>query len=473
MTGTGKTTRSVSLTGTQQIDALIYGEAWAGSTVTYAFPTSASSYNYYGEPDNNFETLSSRQQSAVRFALDTAYGGRANDGFSVEGFTNLTVSVGSATTATLRYAQSDEALPTAYGYLPSTSAWGGDVWISSASANRSPAAGNYAWLVMLHETGHALGLKHGHVAEYGSPALPSSYDSMEYSIMTYHSYIGERSTSGFMNETYGFAQTFMMLDIAALQEIYGADYTTNAGDTVYKWKPSSGDTYVNGEVAIDAAANRIFATIWDGGGSDTYDLTAYSSAVNIDLRPGKYSITSEAQLAYLGGGPNQGNSRGNVFNALLHDSDTRSLIENAYGGSGSDTIRGNVGSNKLSGYSGADKLYGDAAKDVLFGGAGNDRLYGQSGNDILYGGTGTDRLSGGDGYDDFVFRKGYGKDWILDFEDGTDDIDLRAYSYSGVDQVLDKASQSNDDVIIKFTSSDILVVADFLLKNLGAGDFLL
>ena len=32
----------------------------------------------------------------------------------------------------------------------------------------------------------------------------------------------------------------MMLDIAALQELYGADFAVNAGDTVYRWKPGSG-----------------------------------------------------------------------------------------------------------------------------------------------------------------------------------------------------------------------------------------
>src|SRR5690606_38914874 len=150
-------------------------------------------------------------------------------------------------------------------------------------------------------------------------------DSMEYSIMTYRAYIGAPVSGGYGNEEYGYAQTYMMLDIAALQRMYGADFSTNSGKTVYKWKPGSGDTYVNGKVGIDAAsgadANRIFATIWDGGGTDTYDLTAYSSGVRIDLRPGKHSVFSDAQLAFLGGGPNDGFARGNIFNALLYKGD--------------------------------------------------------------------------------------------------------------------------------------------------------
>ena len=39
-------------------------------------------------------------------------------------------------------------------------------------------------------------------------------------------------------------------------------------------------------------------------------------------------------IAYLGGGPNDGYSRGNIFNALQYNGDARSLIEAAIGGSG-------------------------------------------------------------------------------------------------------------------------------------------
>ncbi|PJN92662.1 protease, partial [Amaricoccus sp. HAR-UPW-R2A-40] len=92
-------------------------------------------------------------------------------------------------------------------------------------------------------------------------------------------------------------------------------------------------------------ANRIFATIWDGGGYDTYDLSSYTTNLSIDLSPGGYSSFSAAQKAYLGGGPNGGYARGNIFNALQYGNDTRSLIEAAIGGSGNDTMIGNVADN--------------------------------------------------------------------------------------------------------------------------------
>ena len=133
-----------------------------------------------------------------------------------------------------------------------------------------------------------------------------------------------------------------MLDIAALQHLYGANFATNAGDTVYSWSPWSGETRVDGEVALPAEVNRIFATIWDGGGADTYDLSDYVDDLRLDLRPGQASIFSDFQRAFLGGGPNGGLARGNIFNALQHEGDPRSLIENAVGGSGDDGIRGNA-----------------------------------------------------------------------------------------------------------------------------------
>jgi serralysin len=395
MTGTGKTTKTVTATGTQTTDGLLFGTAWDGP-ITYAFPTASSDYSYTGEPTNVFGTVSTLQQNAAKFALDTAFGPAANDGFSVEGFTNVTISGGSNTTATLRFAETNGS-GTAHAYFPTTAAVGGDVWFGRSFDYRSPVAGNYAWATMLHEIGHALGLKHGHETQNGFPTLPSNTDSMEYSIMTYRSNVGGH-TNYYANEEFGYAQSYMMYDIAALQKMYGADFSTNSGNTVYKWNPNSGDTLVNGQIAIDAGGNRIFATIWDGGGSDTYDLSAYTTGLSIDLRPGFYSKFSAVQLAKLSF-ETDSFARGNIFNSLLFNGDLRSLIENAKGGSGSDTIRGNQGTNALVGNDGNDILYGYDGNDKLYGGAGHDALAGGNGNDVLTGSAGGDKLIGGAGTD--------------------------------------------------------------------------
>lgn len=395
MTGIGKVTKTITASGTQTIDGLLSGNAWSG-TITYAFPTSSGSYTYTGEPQNNFGTISTQQQNAAKFALDIAFGSAANDGFSVEGFTNVAISAGGATDSNLRFAASDTP-PTAWAYYPSTGNQGGDLWFGRDFDYTKPVAGNYAWATMLHEIGHALGLKHGHEAEGSFPALPSATDSMEYSIMTYRSNVGGH-TNYYANEEFGYAQSYMMYDIAALQRMYGADFSTNSGTTVYKWNPGSGDTLVNGQVAIDAGGNRIFATIWDGGGTDTYDLSAYTTGLSIDLRPGNFSKFSTAQLAKLSF-ETDAFARGNIFNAMLFNGDLRSLIENAKGGSGNDTINGNQGVNSLFGNGGVDKLFGFDGNDTLNGGSGNDTLDGGNGNDTLFGGSGADVLKGGAGTD--------------------------------------------------------------------------
>ncbi|TAV47130.1 rhizobiocin [Rhizobium leguminosarum] len=381
-------TKNVSSTGDQKVDGLFSGTAWDG-TITYAFPTTSSSYaddgaDLYYEKYYSFSPISSQQQSLALYFMEQSYGSAANDGFSVEGFTNANFEAGSANTATVRFAQtSDPYLETAGANFPAAGERGGDIWFGTGYAGteddyRFPRFGNYAGQTLAHELGHALGLKHAHE---GGTVVPSAYDSLEYTIMTYHTFIGD-DERGAKYEHDGAPQSFMMLDIAALQEMYGADYTTNSGDTVYKWNPNQGITYVDGVAAITPAANRIFATIWDGGGIDTYDLSAYTTALKIDLRAGGYSVFSQGQLADLGGGPNNGYARGNIFNALLYHDNVAPLIENVRAGSGNDTIVGNEADNALWGNAGNDTLTGDSGNDILDGGAGIDKMSGGMGNDV-------------------------------------------------------------------------------------------
>jgi VCBS repeat-containing protein len=153
--------------------------------------------------------------------------------------------------------------------------------------------------------------------------------------------------------------------------MYGANYNTNSGDSIYRWSPTTGEMMVDGVAQGAPGGNKIFMTIWDGGGNDTYDFSNYTSAVSVSLNPGEWSTASSAQLAYLGGGYY---ATGNIANALLYQGNIASLIENAVGGSSNDVLIGNLADNWLT---------GNAGNDYLDGGLGIDTS-GYSGASIYY-----------------------------------------------------------------------------------------
>jgi serralysin len=457
--------KSITSSGNYLADSLTYGVSW-DRAITYAFTIAAEEYNYTNETQRDYAPTTLSQQVAVLFAVEQSAGSAADDGFSVEGFTAIDISSGDARTANLRFGQSS-APATAYAYMPGTYEQAGDVWFGRNYDYTNAQAGNYAWHTILHETGHALGLKHGHEAKGAFAALPTNYDSVEYSVMTYRSFVGG-SAGAYSYSTWSAPQTYMMADIAALQQLYGADFTTNADDTVYRWTPGSGDTLVNGEIAVDAGGTVIFATIWDGGGNDLYDLSAYATDLVIDLRPGAASAFGDSQLASLGSG---NKASGSIYNALLYNDDRRSLIENAIGGSGSDALTGNQAANFLVGQGGRDVISGAGAADKLMGGDGDDQLLGGRGHDKLFGDDGDDILTGGIGRDVFRFMRGDGADTITDFTAGEDRLGFKGLVGLDAEALLADATQSGADVILDLGNGDSVTLLDVALDALTAADF--
>ena len=205
-----------------------------------------------GEQNTGFQAFNSVQQAATASILNM-YSAVANVTFTQ-------IAETSTQSADLRYAESNQP-STAWGYYPSVSPEGGDAWFNSSSGwYDNPVLGNYAWLTITHETGHLLGLKHPQDVSGSFGAVPVSANSLEYSVMSYRSYIGASTTQGLTNATWSFPQTLMLYDIAALQYMYGANYNTNSGDSVYKWNPNTGQETINGVAQTAPGGNTIFMT---------------------------------------------------------------------------------------------------------------------------------------------------------------------------------------------------------------------
>lgn len=156
-------------------------------------------------------------------------------------------------------------------------------------------------------------------------------------------------------------------------------------------------------------------TLHGGGGGDRLDGGVGSDTVSYG---GSTSVTVDLTSGVTWGGDAQG--------------DTLVSIENVLGSAQSDILNGNDSANKLWGSFGDDYVFGQGGNDLLDGDYGDDTIIGGAGNDTLIGGYGNDRLTGDGpglgGFDVFVLGPSQGRDRIVDFVSGVDDIGLRNFS---------------------------------------------
>ncbi|MGD9864398.1 MAG: M10 family metallopeptidase C-terminal domain-containing protein [Pseudodonghicola sp.] len=320
--------------------------------------------------------------------------------------------------------------------------------------------------LLLHELGHALGLKH----PFSDPALPEAYDTNKYTVMSYT----ENPDNG------AFSDAMMLFDVYAAQDTWGA-VGFNAGDTSYT-----------------GARTATVDVVWDTGGRDIFDASDRQGAVVLNLKQGAFSsfdTTDDVAIAFgsriekaTGGAGNDlivGNNARNVLsggagddviragggNDILRGNDGADILR---GGDGDDSLLGQGGNDRLLGETGDDVLEGGAGDDILSGHAGKDRLTGGAGDDTLRGGAGRDVLSGrtGDdilfgqaGGDRFVFGVGGDNDRIEDFEDDVDTI--RFVGLGDAATVLSHATQIGADVLFDFGSGDSLTVLNMTVNALS------
>ncbi|MFO1033804.1 MAG: M10 family metallopeptidase C-terminal domain-containing protein [Hyphomicrobiales bacterium] len=226
-----------------------------------------------------------------------------------------------------------------------------------------------------------------------------------------------------------------------------SDHVTDEGGAdIYKFGGKS-DVFVavgsnsnNGDDTVDGGANS--GTIPSlGVYGDLYDASASFSNLRINLDTvAVISLTNGlASSTLLAAGTATDNGIGPDFGL-----DYIKNFEMAYGGSGNDIIIGNASANRIEGNGGADELWG---------GKGNDSLDGGGAGDFLYGGLGRDELRGGDSSTDFFIYKSVaestlaltGRDMIMDFTTGEDEIDLRQLSLVNFNLIAASSSFTSGD----------------------------
>ncbi len=375
---------TATVSGTYYLDAAVFGNQSAGAyTLSAATAPAIPTYTldqiadylttgYWGGPINHFsggtitysvQGLTAAEQVLARAAM------RAWD--DVASFTLVEVSGG----ASIGFDNSGSGIAEA-----SSDGTSAVVHISSDWNGGDNSLGSYAFQTYLHEIGHALGL--GHAGPYNGNAtygVDNLYqnDSWATTVMSY--FAQDEAGTG----TYGVVMGPQIADIIAIGNLYGLSTTTRTGDTTYGFNSNAGQLYSFAD-AIYAARGAPALTLFDNGGTDTFDLSGYSQNQCIDLNAEAWSDV--------------GGKIGNIAIAR------GTSIENAIGGSGADTITGNAIANSLYGGAGADTINGNDGNDVIFAGAGLDILAGGNGDDTLVGNTDifaqeTDTINGGIGND--------------------------------------------------------------------------
>ncbi|RME15806.1 MAG: hypothetical protein D6801_06670, partial [Alphaproteobacteria bacterium] len=362
----------------------------------------------------------------------------------------------------------------------------GDLWVNTG--NRQQAMNVYghdSWDTFLHELGHALGLHHPN--EDPNNHHHASNNNSLWTVMSYKPIPTEVGESKLHK---AWPLTPMVLDIKAIQKLYGPNLATRATDTTYfgdgdgttdlAYQYGANGMQVTGSDGID---RDVYLTIWDAGGTDLIDASDLSTISRIDLRPGHYStIGSEKNNIGIAAAVKVGGTVVNYIENATAGSANDRLIGNAavnvlHGGAGNDYAKGGKGADELHGDAGNDILRGEDQGDWLYGGDGRDLLIGGKGWDKLYGDAGRDTLVGNGGRDYFSFLTGFGHDKVKDFQDGVDAIVLDSDLWGGTtltgDQVVAQfGSVSHGNAVLTFAGGEQVVFQGVGDVTLLADDFL-
>ena len=324
-------------------------------TFYYAYPTSLDGYRPNAEDRDGYQPFNSKQKAFSLLAMN--YVASVVD-------LHFIATDNPNNTNTIAFGNNRQSGSAGYAYYPGYDYYSSDVFLNYyTSSNLNPLDGDRSAYVLIHELGHALGLKHPFESPQPSgdvdpgPYLPSTEDTSTWTVMSYS------------DSPPQYHLTYSPLDIAALQYLYGPSPTARAGD----------DTY-------SVSANTC-NFIWDGAGLDTVSAEGLSTGVTLYLEPGYWGfvgaksslITSAGQITVNFG----------------------TVIEKAIGGSGDDQLYGNGVNNEIKGLAGNDVIDGgEGDADVsVYRGVRSDYVVTKTAEntytvrDIVAGRDGTDTIT--------------------------------------------------------------------------------
>jgi serralysin len=296
--------------------------------------------------------------------------GRVMAGFAAyEAVANLTFRQtavkGDAELKLVQYDNTDGDFPSVFGFFsPPAYTYAGVAGFNGLNPFLTPVpggnieAGGRYFEALVHEIGHALGLAHPHDQDNASVIMngvqaatgPSSYGAFElnqgiFTVMSYnYSWTAgplglPLAQDGTLDRSFGYAAGPMALDIALIQQKYGANTSYHTGDDLYVLPVANG-------------AGTAYLCIWDAGGADTISAAGADGAI-IDLRA--------ASLAYEAGGGGWVSWASGIHGGFTIAN--KVMIEAAIGSAGDDRITGNAGANRIEGAAGSDTLSGGAGND--------------------------------------------------------------------------------------------------------------